>query len=427
MTASNFWGIGVVRVQDGYKLIRASQLVALLAAVNSRQIPYRGLRVYLACQELLAIREAADRSRGKRRRPSPRRFRTEEVSRLLADDGAATVAKELRLLRRCGLLRFSENSLDFLDSSPGDCNRPIHGGRGETRLVPVPRKMLVFLAACNKPALAKTVIAYLLRGLSLARNGEVRGAGTVKVSWICEVCQISERAARFARAELIRLGWITKDTGSFQRKLNRDGAYFQIDSAWGRAPQAIAPRNRKNSLRIAPLLKRRETPSDSKDRKLGPSEQSGFCRKEREGTPKLRDIRPEDIRKPSRLRLLYEQAVQAGWVERNEASLLRFAGAAVRANRVAREPVRVFVAIVRKGLWHHISMADEDRARTVLQSRPSRVVTSSKPPSESRSHSAGMPGFSGAAEPTFSAVLGKLSEAFAMPRVGPGFLSNCEG
>src|SRR5207245_2911426 len=97
------------------------------------------------------------------------------------------------------------------------------------------------LARSTRPALAKTVIAYLLRGLALERSGKIRSAGTVKISWICALFQISERAARAARAELIRLGWITKDTGSFQRKLNRDGAYFVIDPFWRRVARPSAP------------------------------------------------------------------------------------------------------------------------------------------------------------------------------------------
>ena len=134
------------------------------------------------------------------------------------------------------------------------------GGRGGKRLVPFPRQVLKYMAKCSRPAVAKTVVAYLVRGLALERTGKIRGAGRVKISWICKLCQISERAARAARAELIRLGWITKDTGSFQRKLNRDGAYFIINPGWRRVVRRSAPLAPENCTESAPPI---EIPENS--------------------------------------------------------------------------------------------------------------------------------------------------------------------
>ena len=39
--------------------------------------------------------------------------------------------------------------------------------------------------------------------------------------WIADVLGLSERALRYARMELIRLGWFESDTGLFRRKPNR--------------------------------------------------------------------------------------------------------------------------------------------------------------------------------------------------------------
>src|SRR5262249_37692691 len=147
--------------------------------------------------------------------------------------------------------------------------------RGGERLIPVPRRMLKFLARCSRAALAKTVVAYLLRGLSLERSGKIRSAGTVKISWICRLCRISERSARAARAELIRHGWITKDTGSFQRKLNRDGAYFVIDVSWRPAPRRFAPPRPQKRTRSAPPVEKQETPNGSKNQKPAMQKETG--------------------------------------------------------------------------------------------------------------------------------------------------------
>ena len=86
------------------------------------------------------------------------------------------------------------------------------------------------------PGVGCRLIAYMLRGLTISRQGaEVCGKGTAKLSWICAIAGLSERAARYARGELIELGWIERDTGSHQWKLNRDGAYFSVNLDWSRA------------------------------------------------------------------------------------------------------------------------------------------------------------------------------------------------
>lgn len=345
-------------LQDGYKLFRARELTAALAALNARQISFRAFRAYVAGHELIARREAAERVHA--RKSPQRRFLTSELAAVM-DEGSASLSRELRALARAGLMTFTESTLALSpDAAQSVELLKLLGSRGGDRLVPVPRQVLKFLARCSRPALAKTVVAYLLRGLALSRTGELQAAGTVKVSWICKLGNISERAARAARAELIRLGWITRDTGSVQRKLNRDGAYFVINTRWRRAEQRSAPLRAEKCARNAPLREKQETPSDLKYQKPAPRPGTGVLRTERK--PDLRNIQPEDIRRISQLRELFRQATEVGWIERGEAAFLNFAAAAVRANRVGREPVRAFVAIVRKRLWHHLSVADEEQA-----------------------------------------------------------------
>jgi len=229
--------------------------------------------------------------------------------------------------------------------------------------------VLKYLAQCTRPAVAKTVVAYLLRGLSLERSGKIRSAGTVKISWICRLCRISERAARAARAELIRLGWITKDTGSFQRKLNRDGAYFVIDAAWRRVfkPAPLGPQKRSRS---APPIEKQETPYGSKNQKPAARAAAGVCKaneRKTEERPSLRNIKLDDLKRLSRLTVLYEQATAAKWLTRSEANFRNFIAAAARATRVDGDPVRIFVGIVRRSLWHHLTNDDETRANAALK------------------------------------------------------------
>ena len=362
--------------QDGYKLIRAEQLLGALRALNDNQITFRAFRAYIGCFELLAIREAAERSKPGTAKKPQRRFLRSEVSALIDERGEARVSRELSSLKAAGLLTFARAAIDITAESGSNELSPLLGSRGGKRLIPVPRQVLKFLAGCTRPALAKTVIAYVLRGLSLERSGKMRSAGTVKISWICALCQISERAARAARAELIRLGWISKDTGSFQRKLNRDGAYFVIDPAWRRVFKRFAPLGARKCTGSAPPKEILETPYGSKNQKAAQPQQpvsqseAGVCKandKKRLEVPSLRRIQPDDLRRLSRLRVLYAQATAAKWISHSEANLRNFVAAAARATRVEGDAVRIFIGIVRRGLWHHLTNDDESRAINSLR------------------------------------------------------------
>jgi hypothetical protein len=384
---------GNVCVQSGYKTITPAECASLVYALNEKRISYRAVRVYFACLSLIAIREAAKRS-SKRVTGNARekqRYRVAELCSLTSLP-EETIRRELRSLARSGILSFSESSIAILCASHAgdtDLSMALAGKRSCKRPVPVPRSVLRLLARSQKAALGKTILAYLLRGMAIDRtSGEVRGVGTVKASWIAEVMKVSLRSVKAARKELIALGFITKDTGSVQRKLNRDGAYFRINLAWGGRPGGVASRSKqsvtgrgqrvakagiahrgvRNSPAFAPPMEEKKTPYGSKDQKAWTAKPSGVSSKpERAGEPNLRNVQREDLMSYSRTESLYRQAVKASWVKDSEASLLNWVSAAVRAKSCrARDPVRVFVGIVKRGLWSHITDADEERARRAI-------------------------------------------------------------
>jgi hypothetical protein len=392
-----------VYLESGYKTITPIQLCNALSALQTGDISFRAFRVYLACFSLVAIRDAAGRVRKKsgRRGDVTPRYRVEELACLTATD-EKSVRRDLARLRRASLLTFSEHAITVTETplpSSGALLSATSGTRSIMRPIPVPRSMLRFLARCQKPVLAKTVIAYILRGLTLdRRSGEVRGKGTMKLSWVAEVFGVSERAARYARGELVRLGWIERDRNSYQRKLNRDGSYFRVDLGWrcppvGGAARLKAPEegtekagNRELSrvqaardrvLQIAaPLLKsctetappkeRHETPNGSKNQRTRNAEPSGFYLRVRERKPSIRDVRDEDLRCFTRTEVLYWQAVREGILQHSEINALNWLSAAVRAKSVRGDAVRVFMGIVRKQLWVNITQEQEERARKAL-------------------------------------------------------------
>ena len=84
--------------------------------------------------------------------------------------------------------------------------------------------------------------------------------------------------------------------------------------------------------------------------------------------PSLKDVKAEDLRKLDRLEALYAQALKAKWLEPSESGVRNFVCAALRATRAGGKVGAIFVGIVRRKLWHHVTHEQEDRAMKVLNS-----------------------------------------------------------
>lgn len=371
-----------------YKTITTGQLGTLLWALQSKELDLRTFRVFMACQEMVAIREAAHRVRSKEGQPYPQpvRYTVSQVEKLTTLATPA-VKRALRCLKELGLLSFGEQEIRFGNGYLAGSEALVEelaGGRSVRRPVPVPRTVLRFLAQNDTGGLSKIMAAYLIRGMSIRRRtGEITCAGTVKASWIAEVCGMSRRSVKYAQADLQRRGWITKDTQSFQRKLNRHGAYFQIDPTLSfeegrkvaivkssKPTASIAPPAVSDTPRFAPPNKDKETSIESKDQETSCDEASGVCKEsERDpisSPPDLRRIQSVDLFRFHRAEALYFQAIERRWIPNSEAMALNFLSAVVRAREVGEDPPRLLVALVRKGLWHHITQAQEERARQAL-------------------------------------------------------------
>ena len=385
-----------------YTTVRLADLANPVGALANGHISTAAFRVWLAAIEAKAIREAAARRkvcRPRPGRPTVPRFSVVELSRI-AGLSPRVAGRALRELIGAGILAFSPDRIETptrLQERFDDWVATLSCGRSEKRFLPVPRPFLRHLARCPREGVLLTAVGYLVRGLSLApRTGEIRNRGTLKASWVTETFGLSLRTVRYAQRELRRIGWLSKDTGSTQRKLNRDGAYFVIDPTWRPHPGPLAKRptgeppasqpgfvhRNKPTPRIAPLKvgigapfapprEDGETPSDRKHQEPRPPEPAGGRfpvggRGRTDQHPDLRDIQTEDLRRLDRVAALYREAVGAGWLVGSEANALNFVAAAVRAREVQGDPVRVFVGVVRRGLWHHITQAQEERARRAL-------------------------------------------------------------
>lgn len=397
-------------IQGGYKAQTATQIANVISAYDAGEITLGGVRIYFSALVSVASREAAKRSRNRERRRGEvvPQFFINELSRT-SEMPLSRARREVRTLKRLGLLTFGESEIVFA-SSPREGSFELRdylaGNRSPFRPIPLPRPLLRFLARCSKASTIKTALAYSARGLTLSRQGEITGKGSVKATWIASVMNLSERGVRSARSELLELGWITDDENSFQRKLNRDGAYFTINLSWKdlrsskervihregsegaiKSPVAervpvdnsltsspiFAPPTVKNCTNFAPPYKDKKTSSyeESKNQKTKPYRlnPTGVCKTKKEGEnkPRIFDVKQEDLGNFSRVEELFFQAVKKGLIEPTEAGAINFLAAAVRARTVLGDAPRVFMGIVRGKLWRNITQADEDRALSALR------------------------------------------------------------
>jgi hypothetical protein len=265
--------------------------------------------------------------------------------------------------------------------------------------------------------MSKTMLAYCVRGLTLTREGEVRGKGTAKARWISESFGVSLRGVRLARAALIASGFISRDVASKQWKLNRDGAYFAVNLSYGvrsaspRTQPHPAPPATRNCMPIAPPYKDKKTPYGLKDQGTRSGEKSGY--REAKMEPNLQDVQVNDLRSVARMSLLHRQAAAAGLVPNTEPGKLAVLAAAVHAFRIGRaNPPGLFMSILRKGTWHFVTQADEDHARAALL-RAERAESCRK--SRSRASDSG-----GEVRPQpLSAVLGRITNQLLSEPVTP--------
>lgn len=417
-----------------------AQLSNLVVLLKSSRISVLDARVYLGGIELLERREIAKRVRalGGDRPEKLSRFSIQELVSVVPETTFARVRRALKRLESAGALSFASHRIEttrtgLFPEEPLSVELKKRGAL--SRLVPVPRRLLAELCRETRKSVLLTKLAYVIRGLTLDReSGELRSRGCVKASWIAQHFGLSIRSVRLARSSLIQSGFIGKDRSSFQRKLNRDGSYFEIDlsryagtlaaeksresdsletvpahSEHGSAgtlpsgqiqqdqvaeidrarrcfvPAGIAPPEPPNRTRIAPPRERQETPYGLKNQKtecssFSPRASTPGVRGTETRTVNLKNIQLEDLRRLSSLRILYEQTVAAKWISRSEADFQNFVAAAVRVTRLApdalrTDPVRVFVGIVKKRLWHHVTAAQEERAREVISKHRHDPVT----------------------------------------------------
>ncbi len=347
------------QVPGGYIAVRAGELLSLLIAYKGGIKP-AAVKLYLA-SHLEAVEQGFNPNHKITLNDLAKRAR-------LAD---YTAQKALRELEAAGLLTLKERTLTFSPGVTPEAEPYLADLKtSPDRPVPIPRRILRLLASHGKASELIGTLVHLLRCLFINR-GSINDTGFIKNELITRLTGLCGRAIQGARNWMKKMGFISARSVS-QRVLNRLGSCFSVNlnPNLGTEPGAIiAPQELSRVAEFAPppavtLICKNNKPinhyayAQSKGKEC-PCKSGVFGVTHKRST--LTDIKPEDLREIPRLEALYRQAVARKWLPDCEASIKNFVGAATRARQVEGNPVKIFVGIVKKGLWHHITQAQEGR------------------------------------------------------------------
>lgn len=332
-------------------LISVGQLSNVCAARKGRAISFLALRVWLAAHELKAKRCIAQR----------KLFTVSELATLIRER-EGSVKRALSEITSRGLIAWSEREISFPRTiSPEGEEIASDFGTSPQRPVPVPRRVLRAIFRHTRPAEVLAALGHLIRCLFL-KAGKIYNGGLVRASSLAFILGIAERSVHSARTWLIAAGHLAQET-VHQLVMNRFGGKFSFSLV------AVTATSRSRAQRFAPPSKTKSTYRSTSNNQINnkPALAVSGVHGEHSRLPTLRNIQPEDLRRPERLEMLYRQAVNAKWIQPCEASIRNFASAALRATRAGGRVGAIFVGIVKNRLWHYITLEQEDRALCVLR------------------------------------------------------------
>src|SRR5712692_6292734 len=216
--------------QGGFVLISVVQLCMAWWAYRAGRIRLIDLRVWFATHELVARRCLL--------RPGQQpRYTCEELHHLVGGGGG--IPASLQRLTAAGLICWAATTISF-PAAPApeqECARlaaMLAQIRNHHRLVPVPRRLLRFVAGGCRRSLIATLLGHLFRCLYYSQ-GQCQPYGLCKASWIAEVFGVSVRCVKTARHELETLTLLQRIDVP-QWVLNRYGPKMAINLQWELPP-----------------------------------------------------------------------------------------------------------------------------------------------------------------------------------------------
>lgn len=364
--------------EGGFRFLTVGQLCLAWTMYREGRIRFLDLRTYFACHELAARRCVLKPGQ------SPD-YQFAEVGRLIGGGGEEPARAAVARLQAVGLLTFSTSKLAFAASPEQLGENSLDGFwamlekvTNNRRRVPVPRRILRFIAGGARQVVVATILGHLLRCLYY-RDEACSPVGAVKASWVASVFGVDARNVKEARGHLEDLGWLTPRS-SPQWHQNRYGKTVEVNLAWSpsKAVENPAPAALK-SPPPPPPISAGSPPPDSSDRELSsrsenqkpavPAERPGFSTKTEEPKkPSLQNVVPEDLKDTGRLLVLFEEATRKGLLRESERERLNFVAAAEHARVIgSRNPCGLFAWLVRRRKWEFITEGDDESAHRRLK------------------------------------------------------------
>jgi len=379
----------VSKPTGGFRPISVLQICMAWWAYKSGILSrYLDFRVYLALHEIDERRLAATRSRAKAGKatliavfPFPKLV--SEICTLTGGTNDRLVREAMRRLDSVGLVTVTPTALSFATRVDvlrvdehrefADTIRELSGRAGiRERRLPVPRRMLVYLARGAPASVAATVFGYLIRCVWW-RGRECHVAGSCIARFISDLFGVDTRSAKRARSHLRTIGWLAPmstddDTGSREASvpnLHWGGSTRDNDGHASVCSRTVlSPPSSDRGTKLSPPTSYVQLRSGSKYQQPEPRRLAGIPGgRAGESGPRLSNVVLADLNCVERLDVLFDEAVSRGLVKRTEADRLAFFAGAERAKRIAtRNACGFFAAVVRRGLWHVVGQEDEDRA-----------------------------------------------------------------
>jgi hypothetical protein len=363
----------------GFIFLSVTQLCLVWWAYLEKLIELRDVRTWFGTWELQARRCLL--------KPGQQAIYTiEELSSLVGGVGGMHLRASIRRLEAVGLLLWSTSHLSFPKSpeelTVKDTSRlfdMLDAVPNNRRRVPVPRRMVRFLAGARRRCLMATILGHLIRCLYY-RNGECSAKGCCTSSWIAKVFGVNGSNVKAARRYLAEMGWLTPLETS-QHVRNRYGQWVMINLDWPGSDTHelpivspyLIPESPKPKLRPPALLSTTESRppiinkkpfQEHKHQKPASGGQAGVWKEhEKTDTPTIEHIVPEDLRDTGRLLSLFEDAQRDGCIGGSESDRLTFIASAEHARFVgSRNPCGLFAQLIRRRLWHFVTADDEEAA-----------------------------------------------------------------
>ena len=400
--------------EGGFRFIFVFQLCMIWWAYQERRIRLRDVRVWFATHELLA-------RRCQLKLEQTANYTCEEIHELVG--GGGDIPAALQRLHALGLLTWEPGTIKFPEQLPpgqewAGLETMVAQTRNHHRRVPVPRRLLRFIAGgCGRVVIA-TTLGHLLRCLYY-RNGQCRAGGFCKASWIAEVFGVHVRNVKAARRYLEAIGLLQR-TEVPQWVRNRYGQKMTINLHW--EPPAIEasaespvgelpPPPEFSTPELPPPDSHRELPAGNTHQEPVSGRPAGLlstlfqqaqeavqagtaplteptpvvlCHvpaRQRQDQPPvqrgapvllppptLRNIRLQDLKDTSQLLALYAQASHAGLIGNSEAERLTFVGLAQHVLTYRPDNAGgLFWQLLLHRYFHFVTQEDEDAAQQRLK------------------------------------------------------------